>query len=369
MMGNPFQFATPLGDPDALVGRDDDLARLLELTTSGTYVLLEAPRRFGKTSLVKAAAARWREAGGLAVWVDCSRVLTQSEATQRLDQALGGEATGALERALAELLRSVRLNAGLATVGGLPARPAADPAAQLHELLEVPARLARERGQRSFVCFDEFQDVLAVPGLNGVLRSHVQHHADHVSYVFCGSEPSLLHRLFAERGRPLYAQAKPLRVGRIAPALLAAHVAARFAAEGVDARQAADALALAAAGHPQRTILLAWHLWDAAGGDAPLGVEAAHDALGAALGDARPEFEATWRSLASNERRVAVALALGVPPLGKVARSRTGVPTASSAQTALARLVEQGHAEREPGGPAQLTDPLLATWLAREHAA
>ncbi len=367
MEGNPFQFATPLSRSDELVGRDTDLARLLSLATSGTYSLLEAPRRYGKTSLLKAATERWRAAGGLAVWVDLSGVLTAAETGRRFEQALEGADHGSLRETLTDLLRSVRLRAGPLEVGGLPGRPRPGDDERLHALLEVPADAARSVAQRSLVCLDEFQDVLAVPGLDGTLRSHLQHHADHVAYVFSGSEPSLLRRLFSERGRPLYAQAKPLRLGRIDPALLAGYVVERFRPEGVAASEAAEWLAARAQGHPQRTILLAWHLWDRADGTRPLDVRDAQDALDAALFDAEPELDAVWRALAPNERRVAVALALGVGPMSKEAGARTGVASASAAQRALERLVDKGVAERR-AARAELTDPLLALHLAARHA-
>lgn len=366
MEGNPFQFATPLAHPDELVGRDDDLGRLLSLATSGTYTLLEAPRRYGKTSLLKAAAERWREAGGLAVWVDLSGVLTAAEAARRFEQALSHTDHGRLQETLTDLLRSVRLRAGPVEIGGLPGRPRPGDDERLHALLEVAAEAARSAAQRSLVCLDEFQDVLAVPGLDGTLRSHLQHQADDVSYVFSGSEPSLLRELFSERGRPLFAQAKPLRLARIDLALLAEYVVGRFRAEGVEASEAAEWLTTRAAGHPQRTILLAWHLWDRADGLRTLGVGDAEDALGAALLDAEPQLDAVWRALAQNERRVAVAVALGVAPMSREAGARTGVASASAAQRALQRLVEKGVVERAGSDP-RLTDPLLALHLAARH--
>jgi hypothetical protein len=365
---NPFQFATPLADPEQLVGRDAELHRLAELAGSGTYVMLEAPRRFGKTSLIKACAERWRSDGGLAVWVDFSRVLTVDEAALRLETALEPAQHGGWSGVLGELLRSLRLRLGPVEVGR-PGAAGAEPVptARLHELLDVAAAAAREQGRRSLLCFDEFQDVLAVPGLDGIVRAHVQHQADDVSYVFSGSEPSLLRSLFAERGRPLYAQAKPLRLGRIAPDALATRVVRQFADAGVEAGPAVELIASVAAGHPQRTMLLAWHLWDRADGERALGLEDGEDAIDAALHDAQPEFEAVWRSLAGNERRVAVALALGLPPFGKESQRQTGLASASAAQRAIERLLERGLAERETD-PAVLTDPLLSTWLAREHS-
>lgn len=369
MRDNPFQFAAPLLRAEQLVGREDELARVSDLAASGTYVMLEAPRRFGKTSLLKACAEGWRQEGGLAVWVDFSRVLTMEEAALRLERALDPSNHPSPAREdLEALLRSMRLRLGPAE-HARPAGPGGSPAstAKLHELLEVAVEVARERGRRSLVCFDEFQDVMAVPGLDGVIRSHVQHHAELVSYVFSGSEPSALRAMFTERARPLYAQAKPLRLRRILPTALADHVTRCFAAAGVDASEAAEVIVAAAAGHPQRTILLAWHLWDRADGTRPLDVGDAGDAIAAAIGDALPELEAVWRSMAANERRVAVALALGLPLFGKAARERTGLASASAAQRAIERLVEHGLAERDED-PVDLTDPLLALWLRREHA-
>jgi hypothetical protein len=115
--------------------------------------------------------------------------------------------------------------------------------------------------------------VLAVPGLDGVIRSHVQHHQEHVSYVFSGSEPSLLRELFPQRARPLYSQALPVRLGRIDPTTLAEHIQHKFAATGKNAGTAASLCA--GAGHPQRTILLAWHPWEQTSPDAPADADTA----------------------------------------------------------------------------------------------
>lgn len=192
--------------------------------------MLEAPRRYGKTSLLKHCAGAWQQRGGLAVWVDFSRVLTTEEAARRLEGALAGD-HGTWQELVADLLRTIRLRFGPVELGAGAALAPAE-GQRLHELLEVPARAARHESRRSLVCLDEFQDVLAVPGLDGIIRSHVQHHAEHVSYVFSGSEPSLLRSLFTDRARPLYAQAKPMRLGAIAPERLHAHITERFAAGG-----------------------------------------------------------------------------------------------------------------------------------------
>ena len=52
---------------------------------SGTYTLVQAPRRHGKTSLLKAAGELWCEREqGLAVHVDFSEMPTIEEAARRV---------------------------------------------------------------------------------------------------------------------------------------------------------------------------------------------------------------------------------------------------------------------------------------------
>ena len=190
---NPFRFSTPLERSDDLVGRDGSSDARTPRSLRHVQ-RLEAPRRYGKTSLLKAAAWRWREqSDALAVWVDFSAVLTVDEAARRIEDAFEDyRAHGALSDLLRELVASVHLRLGpleLAPQRGVA--PDLDHAAALHRLLEIPLEVAHRTGHRALVTFDEFQDVLSVPGLDGLLRSHIQHHAEHVTYVFAGSEPSM----------------------------------------------------------------------------------------------------------------------------------------------------------------------------------
>ncbi|MGO9971443.1 MAG: AAA family ATPase [Solirubrobacteraceae bacterium] len=368
---NPFRFSAPLERADDLVGRDAELAALERLARAGTYTLLEAPRRYGKTSLLKAAALRWREPGNaLAVWVDYSAVLTIDEAARRLEDAyVDPRAHGGLSDLLRELVASVRLRLGPLELapqrGGTP--PELDPAASMHRLLEIPVEVAHRTGHRALVTFDEFQDVLSVPGLDGLMRSHIQHHAEHVTYVFAGSEPTMLTALFADRARPLYGQAKPMALPPIAPDLLADSIARRFEHTGRSAGEGGQAVASLGAGHPQRTMLLAWQLWELTPPGEVATLELAHEALAQVIADRRPELDATWRALSTVEQRVAVAVAHGLAPSGSRAQRATGIRNRSAAGQAANSLVAAGQMRRDSDGHVALVDPLFASYLRNRH--
>jgi uncharacterized protein len=363
---NPFVFETPLERVEQLVGRDAELTELDGLARAGTYTLIEAPRRYGKTSLLKAYVRRWQEdEKALGIVVDFSRVLTIEEAARRIRVAYEAETRGGVGQVVRELLSSIRVHFGPVELG--PVAPAAlDQAAGLHELLELPVKIAERTGRRSFVAFDEFHDVLAVPDLDGLLRSHIQHHRERVTYVFAGSEPSLLRELFGDRARPLYGQAHPLTLGRIDLRLLIEDVAAKFQATGKTAGEGGIDVVQLGQGHPQRTMLLAWNLWEQTAPGANARREDALGAQAAALRTRRAELDALWRALNQSERRVTLAIAHSLPPTGSRAARATGLKSRSAAQTALRTLLEHGEVERRPEGML-LADPLLAAYLRHEH--
>ncbi len=49
---NPFQVTKPV-DPAEVIDRDQETHRLVELATEGNNAQLVAPRRYGKTSLLR----------------------------------------------------------------------------------------------------------------------------------------------------------------------------------------------------------------------------------------------------------------------------------------------------------------------------
>jgi len=249
-------------------------------------------------------------------------------------------------------------------------RAEADSTRLLGQLLELPGEVFRTSGRRSLVVFDEFQALLGADDrLDGLIRSHIQHHRDEASYIFAGSEPGMMAELFEARERPLYGQARPLRLGPLAESMLAEYVGRRFDDSGKDVGGALDPLLDLTRGHPQRAMLAAYHLWEQTPDGGPAASDTWARAVDLMMRELREAFERTWEALTPNERRTLAAVAWTGPwggggtlyGAGTLARFRL---TKSAAQYARRALVKKGELEDEPRGAPRLVDPLLEAWIA-----
>jgi hypothetical protein len=245
-------------------------------------------------------------------------------------------------------------------------RPAADEArVALLELLDVPLRLYEAGGGLTVVCMDEFQDLLvADDALDGLVRSVIQHHGDAAAYVFAGSQPSLMRALFSDHERPFYGQARPLELPRLPVAEATADIEELLSADGLDSAGVVDELMSFTRGHPQRTLLLAHHLYNLLEEPSPP-EDLTAAAIEAALGETRDAQQALWDGLGRVERIVLMALADGQPVTGSALAGEHRVAR-STLREALERLLaDERHVQRDGKGAPFLLDPLLAEWLRR----
>lgn len=340
---------------------------LADLADGGQTSRLAAPRRYGKTTLIGALAEELRARRWIVCVTDFSRCRTIEDVGERLydgwRRGLDRRGTRTVwKKANREL--EATIEAGIpgvarASVRGRQAGRGERPLARLHALLALPEKLAAEQ-QRILVVFDEFQDLLtAGEDLDGLVRSHVQHHAGVASYCYAGSQASLLQALFEDRQRPLFGQAREVTLAPIATEAIASWVQERFEAGGRSIpAESAEALAAGAAGHPQRAAMAAHFLWEQPRLD-EAGVRAAEaEALRAASG----ELEQLWSGLTRPQRQVLGAVAEGQTSLLSATALESMGLGKSTAQQARRVLEAEGHL-RGDGRDVSIADPFLARWL------
>jgi hypothetical protein len=363
---NPFVYSHPLA-PDEIIDRDGETRELLQKAVGGHFVRLYAPRKLGKTSLLRRALRDGeRQEGLVPVLVDLYRVVSIADVTIRFERAYARHLKGPLRAKVEDFLQRTGLGLSLGAFGigaKIQIDPKAQPLAALHALLDLPLKLEEGGGFRAYVALDEFQDVDKVPGLDGLLRSHIQHQGEVASYVFAGSEPGLMKQLFEDRDRPLYGSAVPMRLGRLADADVAGYVADRFEEGGRSAGEALNPLLAAGAGHPQRAMMLAHHLWERVERGAAATLDDWQAAHASALAELQPEFDAQWRGFSTTEQRALRAVIAGDgSPYRQRVLERLGLDK-SGAQKAVRRLNASADLEQE-GRRQRVVDPLFAEWIA-----
>jgi hypothetical protein len=363
---NPFIYSHPIA-PDDVIDRDAETEQLLAAAVGGHFVRLYAPRKYGKTSLLRRVLrdAERRERM-IPILVDLYGVLSVADVAIRFERAYARQLKGKARARIEEFLQTTGLGLSLGALGisaRLQVEPRADPLPALHALLDLPLRLEEGGAFRAIVVLDEFQDITRVEGMDALLRSHIQFQGEVASFVFAGSEPGLMRELFETRERPLYGQAVPMRLGRLADADIASYVADRFRESGRSVGEAANPLAAAAKGHPQRAMLLAHRLWEEVPADGAAGLGHWGRAHAAALAELAAEFDAGWRHLSTNEQKALRSLAAtGGSPLQTPVLESLGLAK-SSARSALVALQASAIVERD-GDRYALTDPLFEEWIA-----
>ncbi|HZO97792.1 MAG TPA: ATP-binding protein [Gaiellaceae bacterium] len=379
---NPFRYGD-LALDDAFADREAELAELAADMRNGQNVLVYAPRRYGKSSLVLRASGLAAERGVLVAYCDLMRTPTKERLAGALAKTiyedLSSPSGELLERARS-VFRGLRVRPTIevdADTGGVSfsfeaSRRAGggDIDATIENLLELPQELAAERGRRAVLVLDEFQEVVKLDRRFPNLMRAVFQTQPEVGHVYLGSKRHVLDEIFADRNEPFWRSAKRLELGLIPPRAFGPFVRRRFDATDKGLTDGALARLLAVTGgHPYGTQQLAYAVWELV----PVGHYAHEDdvetALAHVLRSEHNYFSTLWERATENQRLLMLALAAEPSRLySKAYHDRHGLASASHVQRALGALVKEELVGRNEAGEYCIVEPFLAEWLLRERA-
>lgn len=365
-MSSPFVYEEPV-EPGALADRRDELRLLVDRALDARNSRVEGPRRYGKTSLLRAVLSSVERDAAIPIEVGFLGCVTASDVAERIERAYGAQLDSRLRRWYDGLVRTLNPTIVATPAGvGVKSRPQIS-APGLLDRLALPRRIHERTGRLCVIAFDEFQEVVRISAaLPGVFRSELESHGRAAAYVFSGSHPGLMRELFSDRRHAFFAQAAPLRLGPLPPDELADFVVARFQNGKRDPGEALGPLLDIAEGHPQRAMLLAHHLYERLGAGESADIETWVDALHDARLEAQGEIQVVWESCTSLQRRALKVIAQRTVALGsRDADLRYGLSKGGSAQAAVLRLFGDGHVieDRTTRSGWRIVDPFLASWL------
>ncbi|HET7571478.1 MAG TPA: ATP-binding protein [Gaiellaceae bacterium] len=374
---NPFNFGDLALDA-GFADRERELAELTADIRNGQNVVVFAPRRYGKSSLVwRAAQALVARNEALVAQVDLMLTTTKEQLAAALAKAIYEEIATPLFRARE---RAARIFAGLriapvmtvdSVTGELgfsfrAGHERGDVDATLEALLGLPARLAAERRRRVALVFDEFQEVLAIdPHLPSLMRSIFQAQPD-VAHVYLGSKRSMMERLFNDANEPFWRSARQMELDVISADAFAPFVRERFASTNRRVRDGVlERLLATTGGHPYATQELAYALWEETPRNRAADDAAFARALARVVRGENAHFSLVWERASQVQRLVLQAL-VAEPTTSLTStdyRQRHGLPASSSVARAVEALVEDELLRQRAPGSYELAEPFLAEWL------
>jgi hypothetical protein len=370
---NPFRYGA-LALDDAFTDRQAEIRELTSDIMNGQDVVIFAPRRYGKSSLVWRVAQSLVAKRVLVAQVNLMTAPTKERFAEKLAKTIHEDVASPLFRARERLrvfadLRitptvTVNPQDGSMSFSFTAGYSPEDLDATLERLLELPGQLAAERDRRVVLVFDEFQEVVEIdPDLPKIMRSVFEQQPE-VAHVYLGSKRHMLARIFNDENEPFWRSAKQMELGVIDPPLFEGYLSSRFEETGrrVGAEVVRSLLA-STGGHPYATQELAYFLWE----ETPTGSEANAARLERALANVlhaeHAHFDLVWDRASTAQRLVLGALASEPGrPLSGDYRRRHRLPGPSTVQRALEALTREELVSRTDGEHS-IAEPFLADWL------
>ncbi|HET7484380.1 MAG TPA: ATP-binding protein [Solirubrobacterales bacterium] len=371
---NPFSFGALALDA-GFADREFELEELTRDVRNGQDVVIFAPRRCGKSSLIWRAAAQLASEGILVAQVDLMTTPSKESLASALARSIHEQIASPVERvrdrALApfrglQVQPTINVNPddGSLSFGFGVARKQADIDATLERLLELPAELGGSRNRRIALIIDEFQEIVEIdPGLPKLLRSVFQRQSE-VAHIYLGSKQHIMERIFNDANEPFWRSAKSVELGMIDAAPFSAFVMERFDVTGKDVDPAVvEDLLARTGGHPYATQELCYFLWEQTtpgevASEAQLGL-----ALSGVLRSEHAHFSLLWEGASAAQKQVLRALAReSGHPFSGAYRDRHDLPPATNVQKALSALTKREVVTGEAGAY-QISEPFLAEWL------
>ena len=373
-MNNPFKFGGEVSGYQFYDRAEMVETLRLRLSSGSCNIVMFAPRRYGKTSLVAKVLRLMREKDDIpSLMFDLSMVPTLTRFCEEYVNAVYAMAGGRQELAhrivtfLASCNPSLTIGIGGVVKIKLNLRQALSESS-LCEVLDLPERLAEEQGRTFVIAFDEFQEVAEISrefALEKVFRSRIQKQ-QRVHYVFFGSKTHLLERMFCDHARPFYNSALAMPLAKPPIEESREFVRSRFANAGIHAGEdEVEAILRTSDNIPYYLQAISSFVFESVtlSRRDKIDVADVDRAVDALVELNANYYSALIRGLSDAQKTLLLALAQEpTREFDENYRSRYDLPASSTVHSALKELIKDAVVE-DGGGPYSIGDPILSRYV------
>ena len=369
----PFIFGVATSGEN-FTDRKNETARLLTNFRHGVNTVLISPRRWGKTSLVQKVAALAQSDDLRVVYLDIFSCRSDKEFYDAFASAVLRQTSSKwkewVENAKSFLSRiRPKISFGSDSVAEFSVSLEMDPQSDdVAEILQLPEKIAQEKGVKIVVCIDEFQQIAEFKDSKTFqkrLRT-VWQLQKNVSYCLFGSKKHLMNELFEKKSLPFYKFGDAIYLQRIPATDWVDYICERFKATGKTiSPELAERVCVAVECHSSYVQQLAWLIW--VNTDKIATEKDFEEAYRDILAQNTPLFEKLTENLSSYQMNFLRAIIDGVRKEFSAQEVVQKYKLGSSANVAIVKraLVKKEIVEIEKR-EVIISDPLLKVWLKQE---
>ena len=218
---NPF-LVTGYHSPEYFCDRRQETETMIQALYNGRNVTLIAPRRMGKTGLVKHVFYKLREQEPdiVTFYMDIYSTQSLGNFIRLFASTVLGRLDSVPQKALGRVGKFIKSCRPVFTFDELTGQPKVTidivPSSEEATLREIFDYL-RSSEKRCYIAIDEFQQIAEYPekGAEALLRSYIQF-VPNINFIFAGSKQHIMQQMFHSAKRPFYQSTQTQVIDRIA---------------------------------------------------------------------------------------------------------------------------------------------------------
>lgn len=217
---NPF-LISGYHSPEYFCDRKQETAKIIDGLHNGRNITLIAPRRMGKTGLIRHTFQNInnRDSKIITLYMDIFSTQSLGDFVKLFANTVLGKLDSNPKKALNRITRFIRSCRPIFTIDELTGIPKVTidvvPSEEENTLKEIFDYLASSE-KRCYIAIDEFQQISEYPeqGVEALLRSYTQF-VTNVNFIFAGSKKHIMQEMFTSSKRPFYQSSQIITIDAI----------------------------------------------------------------------------------------------------------------------------------------------------------
>lgn len=248
-----------------LIGREDSIKQIIQSLLFNQSVVLIAPRRFGKTSILLELLDRLKNQGLFTAYIDIFATPTKSILAEQITESVLAnkeldKVFANFRKSISALLKQVEFKQVVEDFEFILsfAEKVQDESELLSDSIDFIEQFAVKHNQQIICGFDEFGDIDKLDGKEAVklFRSKIQLQQK-ASYIFSGSRESVMNQMFVTSKSPFYRFARIIEIKKITPSIFMNYIRNEFSKIGVAIKaESLETIIGFSRGHPYYTQLI-----------------------------------------------------------------------------------------------------------------